>query len=172
MGGSLLVRWIILAFHSLPHASPPHFHGTISRALGQKSSGLIVGWFHSTSRCASRPPLSSQVSFRLCVAVGTEPAHAGHPLGCFLVRSITRARHSCPQSLQCQRTFWFDALVTPTASSPYQPTPPAASPRAPRSPHTTPQSCKSGSDLGSSSQADTTPPPREGRRCGPRAPSR
>jgi hypothetical protein len=66
------VRFLILASHF-----HPHFHGTFTLEAGQKSSILIVGWFHSPSRCLSRPPLSSHVSFRLCVAVATIPRMGG-----------------------------------------------------------------------------------------------
>jgi hypothetical protein len=76
----LRVRLLMLASHPHPHS--PHFQGTFARDAGMKSFGLLLRSAHSPS--SSSRPVSWQCTSKLCVAVGTRPAHAGHPLACLL----------------------------------------------------------------------------------------
>jgi hypothetical protein len=110
-GRLLLLRLLMVDSHPHPHS--PHVHGTFARDPGVKSFGLLLQSAHSPSSCSR--PVSWQYTSKLCVAVGTLPAHAGHPWP--LVRFLTTAPHLCPHTSfpHFHHTFSVDPRVTSCA---------------------------------------------------------
>jgi hypothetical protein len=101
----------MVASHPQPHS--PHVHGTFLLDAGRKSFCLLLRSAHSPSR--SSRPVSRQYTSKLCVAVGTLPAHAGHPPP--RVRCPTWAPHLCPHSSfpHFHHTFSLDPRDTSCA---------------------------------------------------------